>query len=98
MAQDFVGLPGLDAFIQGKINQAITEEREACAVQARQYVNRHGWLPVPGPITRTAIGIAAAIRARSATKTAEGDSQEFVRLGIAAARVVAACESAECGG
>jgi hypothetical protein len=31
MAQDFVGLPGLDAFIQGKINQAITEEREASA-------------------------------------------------------------------
>ena len=59
----FVGLPGLDAFIQGKINQAVTEEREACANVCLDLAKRmydHAKPPYHE--------CAAAIRARSAIK------------------------------
>jgi hypothetical protein len=71
MAQSFVGLPGLDAFIQGKINQAVDEERTACldAVKAERLNQPEGQCDRS---YNTAISHAAmAILARSALPVKE---------------------------
>jgi hypothetical protein len=82
MAQDFVGLPGLDAFIQGKINQAITEEREACARLADDHVTAYAQASnnlgfgtisyIYAQKREVAVYLAEAIRARSVLTVKEG--------------------------
>ena len=105
---DFTNTPGLEAFIRRQIAQAVEAERAKsekriaeleAALKPFAELSKQADEPHLSPVEQWFLFASSCVTygdlraARSAIK-AEGESKEFVRLGVAAVRVVANCESA----